>query len=265
MPTSRHIQTYTAKNIELLPAICHFLFINHDLARKLLMFFNMKNILICHHDPAYLSLISDFLRDKGYGVQATMDPAGVIPLLQKETIRLCMVDAMLPKKAGINLLQQLSRLFPHLPVLWLSPFHSREEQLFAYRNGCSDYVVMPADMELLMARMDALMRLVDTADAADLPTSFQLDNLAFDGERHRLGNRLLSARENDILLLLCRNLGKVVLRADILNALWGADDVFAARSLAVFMNRLRKYLGNDSAYRIVSIRNKGYKLIEDPL
>ena len=220
----------------------------------------MKTVLICHHDPSYLSLMSDYLREHGYSTLVTMDARQVVGMLLSERVQLCLVDALLPDGAGIDLLHQLVRLYPHLPVVWLSPIQSREEQLMAYRNGCSDYVTLPADMEMLMARMDALMRLVAPDDEQTMPTSFRLGALDFDGIRHRLGNQVLSARESDLLLLLCRYQGQVVLRSYILTSLWGTDDVFAARSLAVFINRLRKYLNSQPHVAILSVRGKGYKL-----
>lgn len=223
----------------------------------------MKTILICHHDPSYVALLGDYLREKGYQVFTMIDPSQVVAKAHTNSIDLCILDAMLSDDQASQLTRQLIGIYHRLPIMVVSPIMSREEQLYAYRNGASDYVVMPTDMELLVARMEALIRLTEKDDKSDMPTSFTFDNIEFDGVRHRLGNKELSARESDLLLLLIQNKGQLVLRSYILQTLWGTDDIYASRSLAVFINRIRKYLALCPNIHILSVRGKGYKLIDE--
>ena len=92
-------------------------------------------------------------------------------------------------------------------------------------------------------------------------TEWQLGELAFDSVRQQLGDLHLSSRENDLLKMLCQNMGQLVDRNRILMSIWGADTYFNARSLSVYINHLRKYLGEGSPIRIMSVHGKGYKLV----
>ena len=95
-----------------------------------------------------------------------------------------------------------------------------------------------------------------------MPAEFELGDVRFDGSKRRLGNRLLSVRENELLLLLCRYKGKTVLRSHILRSIWANEDVFASRSLSVYINRLRHLLGPDAPVTILPVRGKGYMLTD---
>ena len=79
--------------------------------------------------------------------------------------------------------------------------------------------------------------------------------------RQLLGERHLSSRENDLLKILCQNMNELVDRNRILMTIWGADTYFNARSLSVYINHLRKYLGEATPVRIMSVHSKGYKLV----
>lgn len=220
------------------------------------------SVLICHHDPGYLALLADYLRERDYTVYTTMDPAQVMPLLAGHSVQLCLVDALLPDRKAFDLVKSLRIHHPRLPVLMLSSAPSREEQLAALRAGAADYIPVPADMEVMLARMAALARLVAPDEEDAMPAVFQLGGVLFDGTRHRLGGEPLSVRESDLLLLLCRYKDRTVLRSHILRSIWANEDVFASRSLSVYINRLRHRLGPEAAVTILPVRGKGYMLTD---
>ena len=220
------------------------------------------SVLICHHDPGYLALLGDYIRERDYTVYTTMDARQVLPMLAGHAIQLCLVDAMLSDQQAFDLTKSLRIHYPHLPVLMLSAAASREEQLTALRAGAVGYIPVPTDMEILLARMAVLIRLVAPDEEDMMPAVFQLGSVRFDGTNHRLGDRTLSVRESDLLLLLCRYKNKTVLRSHILRSIWANEDVFASRSLSVYINRLRHHLGPDSAVSILPVRGKGYMLTD---
>jgi DNA-binding response OmpR family regulator len=92
-------------------------------------------------------------------------------------------------------------------------------------------------------------------------TTWQLGQLEYDSVRQLLGTQHLSSRENDLLKMLCVSMNSVVDRNRILMSIWGADTYFNARSLSVYINHLRKYLGEETPVRIMSVHGKGYKLV----
>lgn len=219
-------------------------------------------ILICHHDPSYLALLGDYIRERDFTVYGTMDPAQVLPLLHIHSVQLCLLDAHLAANQAFELTSSLRVHYPHLPVIMLSAASSRNQQVAAFRAGVADYISVPTDMELLLARMNALIRLLEPDKEDLMPTVFDLGTVRFDGEKHTLGSRSLSLRESDLLLLLCRYKNKTVLRSHILRSIWANEDVFASRSLSVYINRLRHLLGDNSTVQILPVRGKGYMLID---
>ena len=84
----------------------------------------------------------------------------------------------------------------------------------------------------------------------------------FDSVRQQLGDKHLSSRENDLLRMLCQNMNNLVDRNRILMSIWGEDTYFNARSLSVYVNHLRNYLGENIPIRIMSVQGKGYKLVD---
>lgn len=223
---------------------------------------SLPAILICHHDPSYLALLSDYIRERDFAVYGTMEPTQVLLMLNTRSFQLCLLDAHLAANQAFELTASLRVHYPHLPVLMLTAAPSREEQVAAFRAGVADYISVPTDMELLLARMKALIRLLEPDKEDSMPTVFKLGTTRFDGTKHLLGNQTLSVRESDLLLLLCRYKNKTVLRSHILRSIWAKDDVFASRSLSVYINRLRHHLSNTSTVQILPVRGKGYMLID---
>ena len=88
-----------------------------------------------------------------------------------------------------------------------------------------------------------------------------MGGLVYDSVRQQLGKQHLSSRENDLLKMLCTNMNNLVDRNRILMSIWGEDTYFNARSLSVYINHLRKYLGEESPVRIMSVHGKGYKMV----
>ena len=220
------------------------------------------SILICHHDPGYLSLLGDYIRERDFTVRTTMDARQVLPLLAGHSVQLCLLDARLPDGQALELVRNIRTHYPHLPVLVLASAPSREERLAALRAGAADCVSVPVDMEILLTRMSVLVRLTAPDEEDTMPTEFMLGDVRFDGGKRRLGNQLLSVRESELLLLLCRYKDKTVLRSHILRSIWANEDVFASRSLSVYINRLRHLLGPDASVTILPVRGKGYMLTD---
>lgn len=220
------------------------------------------SILICHHDPGYLSLLGDYIRERDFTVCTTMDASQVLPLLAGRSVQLCLMDAHLPDGQALERIRNIRTHYPHLPVLVLASAASREEHLAALRAGAADYISVPTDMEILLARMGVLIRLTAPDEEDTMPADFMLGDVRFEGSKRRLDGQPLSVRENDLLLLLCRYKNKTVLRSHILRSIWANEDVFASRSLSVYINRLRHLLGPDSSVTILPVRGKGYMLTD---
>ena len=161
---------------------------------------------------------------------------------------------------GFELLKLIRGQQTPLPVIMLTGKTDRDDVIRAYELGCDDYVTKPFSMDILICKIEAVLRRYRLGQETT-QTEWQLGDVVFDSVRQQLGKQHLSSRENDLLTMLCTNMNNLVDRNRILMSIWGADTYFNARSLSVYINHLRKYLGEDTPVRIMSVHGKGYKLV----
>lgn len=218
------------------------------------------NILLVEDDASLSTILADYLRSKGYTVETASNGKEAWELILVKHYDLVISDIMMPKMNGFELLKLLRAQHITLPVIMLSAKTERDDIMLAYELGCDDYVTKPFSMDILICKVEAVLRRFRMTNESK-QTEWQLGELVFDSVRQLLGNQHLSSRENDLLKMLCQNMNNLVDRNRILMSIWGADTYFNARSLSVYVNHLRNYLGEDTPIRIMSVHGKGYKLV----
>ena len=219
------------------------------------------NILLVENDVNLSTILADFLRSKDYVVEQANNGSEAWDLIMIKHYDLVISDIMMPKMNGYELLKLIRQKSDKIPVIVLSAKTDRDDIIRAYEFGCDDYVTKPFSMDILICKIDALIRRCRVFVELE-QTEWQLGDLVFDSVRQQLGDKHLSSRENDLLRMLCQNMNNLVDRNRILMSIWGEDTYFNARSLSVYVNHLRKYLGETSPIRIMSVHGKGYKLVD---
>lgn len=219
------------------------------------------NILIVDEDISLRTLVANALKKDGYQVEKAPDGQEALARAMASHFDLIIMDTVLPESGGLDVLRALREAGRDIPVLILSSRTADEDILEAYNAGADDYMCKPFSMDILIAKVEAFRRRLQGLSEQQ-QTTFQLGKITFDSVRQTLGGERLTARENDLLLLLCRHWGSVVDRSYILKAVWSKDDYFASRSLSVYINHLRKLLNNNPAVEVISVHGKGYKLID---
>lgn len=219
------------------------------------------NILLVEDDVNLSTILADYLRSKDYVVEQANNGSEAWDLIMIKHYDLVISDIMMPKMNGYELLKLIRQKFDKIPVIVLSAKTDRDDIIRAYEFGCDDYVTKPFSMDILICKIDALIRRCRVYVESE-QTEWQLGDLVFDSVRQQLGDKHLSSRENDLLRMLCQNMNNLVDRNRILMSIWGEDTYFNARSLSVYVNHLRKYLGETSPIRIMSVHGKGYKLVD---
>lgn len=219
------------------------------------------NILLVEDDVNLQTVLADYLRSKDYVVEQASNGAEAWDLIMIKHYDLVISDIMMPKTNGYELLKLIRQKSEKLPVIMLSAKTDRDEIIRAYELGCDDYVTKPFSMDILICKIDAVVRRCRMSSASE-QTAWSLGELMFDSVRQQLGDKHLSSRENDLLRMLCQNMNNLVDRNRILMSIWGEDTYFNARSLSVYVNHLRNYLGENSPIRIMSVHGKGYKLVD---
>jgi DNA-binding response OmpR family regulator len=205
--------------------------------------------------------LADYLRSKEYNVEQANNGVEAWELISIKHYDLIISDIMMPKMNGYELLKLIRQKSEKLPVIILSAKTDRDDIIHAYELGCDDYVSKPFSMDILICKIEAIVRRCRLYTETEL-TEWKLGELQYDSIRQQLGDKHLSSRENDLLRMLCQNMDNVVDRNRILMNIWGEDTYFNARSLSVYVNHLRKYLGETSPIRIMSVHGKGYKLVD---
>ena len=218
------------------------------------------NILLVEDDTSLSTVLADYLRKQGYVVEIANDGQMAWDLLEIKRYDIVLSDIMMPRINGIELLKLIRSKHSYLPVVMLTAKADRDDIIAAYNIGCDDYVTKPFSMDILICRIEAIVRRCRIALDPE-STEWMLGDMRFDSVKQQLGDRHLSSRENELLKILCQNMNTVVERNHILISIWGADTYFNARSLSVYVNHLRNYLGEDTPIRIMSVHGKGYKLV----
>ncbi|MCQ2312947.1 MAG: response regulator transcription factor [Paludibacteraceae bacterium] len=217
-----------------------------------------KRILLADAEINLASVFSDFLVSKGFVVNIISDGGQVLTAIQSAHYDLVVMDLNLPSKNGFDLLREVRRS-KDIPVIVLTARSAREDIIRAFEEGCDDFITKPFSMDIAVCRINAVLRRFGKEEN-NLPTTFQFGKKVFDSVRQTIDGQHLSGKENDLLLVLARNEGQVVDRHLLLTSIWAADNYFAARSLAVYVNHLRHFL-EGTPYTIYGVTGKGYKLI----
>ncbi|MEN2282440.1 response regulator transcription factor [Algoriphagus sp. SE2] len=173
------------------------------------------------------------------------------------------LDVMMPKKDGFTLAEQIRRIDPFTPIIFLTSKGQTEDVVRGFGQGGNDYIRKPFSMEELIVRINAQL------DRKALRTQqsdwLQIGKFKFHPTKQllKLGDSEspLTARESQLLQILLENCNDITDRSLILTKIWGADDFFNARSMDVFITKLRKKLQDDPEIQILNIRGYGYKLV----
>lgn len=226
----------------------------------------MNSILILEDEAALALLLRDALTRSGYAATTCADGRAGLRTAQQTPPDLLLVDVMLPGLDGFAVVRELRRTLPNLPVLFLTARSAPADVVRGFEAGGNDYLKKPFSLDELLLRVRELLRRQAPPAPTPAAEAIALGEFAFWPLRQELwlaGQCVaqLSARENDLLLLLTQHRNGVLDRRACLRQLWGDDDFFAARSMDVYISRLRKRLAPDPRLEILNIRGVGYKLI----
>jgi DNA-binding response OmpR family regulator len=222
-------------------------------------------ILVAEDDPNLGLLLTEFLKKKGYAVSWAQNGDEALDLFVKGAFDLCLLDVMMPKKDGFSLAKDIRANHQQVPIIFLTAKSMEEDTLQGFKVGADDYLTKPFSMEVLVARMEAILRRSHSDKSVpSLAEVIALGNYTYIPGKMRLsiGEKELkfTPKENELMKLLCENLGRPVSRSYALKLIWGDDTYFNARSMDVYMTKLRKMLKEDPRVQLLNLHGEGFRL-----
>ena len=221
-------------------------------------------IFMCEDDENLGMLLREYLQAKGFVVDLFADGEAGAKNFSKEKYDLCLLDVMMPKKDGFTLAQEIRSINSEIPIIFLTAKTMKEDILEGFKIGADDYLTKPFSMEELLLRIEAILRRVSGKKSKETGL-YIIGKYSFDTQKQILsiGEQAikLTTKESDLLNLLCANANEILERNYALKKIWGVVDYFNARSMDVYITKLRKLLKEDSEIEIMNIHGKGYKLI----
>lgn len=223
----------------------------------------MTHILLAEDDPALGQLLQEYLMAKGFRVSWAQDGQAAWDVFLNHEVQVAILDVMMPKKDGFSVALDIRRMNPTFPFLFLTAKSMPEDAIKGLEAGADDYLTKPFHMEELLLRVRAILR---RSGFASLPEVFRIGNTyQFDPTRHILvfGEEImkLTTKESELLRLLCLHENQTLNRSVALKKIWGDDSYFNARSMDVYVTKLRKHLRLDPALQIQNLHGEGFRLI----
>jgi len=223
-------------------------------------------VLLAEDDENLGSLLKEYLNAKGYSSYLFPDGEAAWEAFGKNEYDICIIDIMMPKMDGYTLAREIRKVNTTIPFIFLTAKTLKEDVLEGFSIGADDYITKPFSMEELLYRLKAILRRT-THNGVEEETShvYQIGAYTFDADKQLLtkdGNsKKLTTKESELLKLLCNNRNQMLERNYALRTIWEDDSYFNARSMDVYITKLRKYLKDDSSVQIINVHGKGYKLI----
>lgn len=223
---------------------------------------NPIKILLAEDEPSLGQIIKESLETRNFEVLLCPNGEQAYKTYKSENPLLLVLDVMMPNKDGFTLAKEIREENPDIPIIFLTAKSQTEDVVEGFNIGGNDYLKKPFSMEELIVRINALLkRSKNEGNVGPIPLGKFIFNLKKQTLQLNSKTATLTHREAHLLYHLIKNKNQVLERSFILKKLWGDDDFFNARSMDVFITKLRKKLKSDSAIQIINVRGYGYKLI----
>jgi two-component system, OmpR family, alkaline phosphatase synthesis response regulator PhoP len=217
-----------------------------------------RKVLIADDEPDILEILKYNLSNEGYEVVTAKDGDEALEKARRNQPDLVILDVMMPKKTGVEVCQLLRAQpgFKETLIMFLTAINDEGTQIKGLETGADDYVSKPISPKVFLSRVNALFRRLNKSEARILT----LGNMTIDPERFivKVGEEeiILAKKEFELLYLLALKPGRVFLRNEILNQVWGNDVIVGDRTIDVHIRKIRQKLGVDC---ITTVKGVGYK------
>ena len=222
-------------------------------------------VLLCEDDTNLGGVLKNYLELNDFEVVLERDGRLGLAAFQREKFDICLLDVMMPHMDGFKLAEEIRDVDPDIPLFFISAKTMKEDVIQGYKLGADDYITKPFDSEVLLLKIQAMLKRNEEQNREIQNREFTLSTYHFNPKLRQLSHggvtQTLSPKENDLLRLLAEHLNDLLPREQALKKIWGSDTYFNGRSMDVYIAKLRKYLKSDPNIEIVNIHGNGFRLV----
>ena len=222
-------------------------------------------LLLVEDDDSLGFMLKDNLEMAGYDVRLCRDGEKGLTAFHNDDYQLCILDVMLPLKDGFSLAEDIRKNNLKIPIIFLTAKNQKDDRIKGFKLGGDDYITKPFSLEEFLLRVEAVLkRVYQHPTEADKNHLFSIGNYAFDYNNRSLTINQktikLTNKESRLLKIFVQHKNQVLERDIIMKTIWEDEGYFVARSMDVFISKLRKYLAEDCDIKIKNIHGVGYRL-----
>ena len=219
-------------------------------------------ILFAEDDASLAFLTKDNLEQHNFDVTHCSNGDECIAAFKAASFDICILDIMLPKLDGFDIVTEIRKHNTDIPVIFLSAKTMKEDKLKGLRLGADDYLIKPFSIEELILKINIFLNRAKKQHSSST-NIYTIGTTIFDAANYLVkdnsGSNTLTQREAELLQLFLDNKNTVLKREQILTTIWGVNDYFIGRSLDVFVSRLRKIFANEKKISFDNVHSIGFK------
>jgi two-component system OmpR family response regulator len=223
-------------------------------------------VLLAEDDKNLGTILKAYLEAKGFPTTLCANGEEAYTNFLKSEFDFCIFDVMMPLKDGFTLAKDVRKANRKIPILFLTAKSLQDDKLAGFQLGADDYITKPFSMEELLVRMKAILRRTEPSLSQDGEKRiYTIGNYVFEPNSQILRfsdeEQKLTSKETMLLQLLCENMNDVLDRSVALKKIWDDDSYFNARSMDVYVAKLRKFLKGDESVQIINVHGVGFRLV----
>lgn len=223
-----------------------------------------ESLLLVEDDVNFGFVLKSYLEMNEFKVTLVSDGNDAMPTFSANKFNLCILDVMLPNVDGFSIAREIRKINKNMPIIFLSAKSLKEDVMEGFKIGADDYITKPFDSDVLLLKIKAILRRNDSIKPV-FESRMKVGKYDFDTKLRMLispeVSHRLTPRETELLKELIVRKNCVLDRNDTLKKIWGDDNYYNARSMDVYITKLRKYFKDDESIQINNIHGSGFILI----
>lgn len=222
-------------------------------------------LLVVEDDPNLGDILQEYLIMKGYESTLCRDGEEGWAKFKKDKYDMAILDIMMPKKDGFTLGKEIKKVQEDLPIIYLTAKNLKEDIIEGLKIGADDYITKPFSMEELLLRIAAILKRTQKSEEVQALKIYKFGSFELHYDEQFIkgpnGDHKLTSKENELIRLLASEINKLVNRSHALKQIWGDDSYFNARSMDVYLSKIRKILKDDPKVQIITVHGEGFKMV----